>query len=469
MEREKSMFLNIRNRAILLCLAGVWMLGMPAAGAESEALAELKKTSKAFTEVVKKTLPAVVAVQSESTVQGISFRSPFEDDFFERFFGPRFRVPMPREEKRIGQGSGFIISEDGYILTNHHVIADASKITILLHDGRRFEKVEIVGSDEKADLALLKIPNVSGLPTVKMGDSDLLEVGEWVIAVGNPFGLVETVTVGVVSAKGRRIRNDDSGAYEDFIQTDAAINPGNSGGPLLNIDGEVVGINAAIVTGDTGVRGYMGIGLAVPINMAKSMAEQMMKTGKFVRGYAGIGLQDLTEDIAQVLDLKIRRGAIVTQVFEDSPAEAAGLQADDIIISIDNREIHNSQDVRNIVGYSAPGTKLNFVVLRKGQEKNITLTVGSRPVAEDLIEQLGIQVKNSDDGEGVVITEVKEDSDAARVGLRSGMVILSVNRERVNSVSEFKEALRKAEGKDKVILSVKTDRMIYYVVLPLKK
>jgi serine protease Do len=318
-------------------------------------------------------------------------------------------------------------------------------------------------------LALLKIPNVSGLPTVKMGDSDLLEVGEWVIAVGNPFGLVETVTVGVVSAKGRRIRNDDSGAYEDFIQTDAAINPGNSGGPLLNIDGEVVGINAAIVTGDTGVRGYMGIGLAVPINMAKSMAEQMMKTGKFVRGYAGIGLQDLTEDIAQVLDLKIRRGAIVTQVFEDSPAEAAGLQADDIIISIDNREIHNSQDVRNIVGYSAPGTKLNFVVLRKGQEKNITLTVGSRPVAEDLIEQLGIQVKNSDDGEGVVITEVKEDSDAARVGLRSGMVILSVNRERVNSVSEFKEALRKAEGKDKVILSVKTDRMIYYVVLPLKK
>ncbi|HOK67740.1 MAG TPA: Do family serine endopeptidase, partial [Anaerohalosphaeraceae bacterium] len=430
------MFRNIRSRAVLTVLAGVWMLSVPAR-AVSEETAALKQTSKAFTEAVKKVLPAVVAVQSEYTVQGISYRSPFEDDFFERFFGPRFRMPMPREEKRVGQGSGFLISEDGYILTNHHVVADASKITILLHDGRRFENVEIVGSDEKADLALLKIPDVKGLPTVKMGNSDLLEVGEWVIAVGNPFGLTETVTVGVVSAKGRRIRGDDPGVYEDFIQTDAAINPGNSGGPLLNIDGEVVGINAAIVTGDTGVRGYMGIGLAVPINMAKSMAEQMMKTGKFVRGYAGIGLQDLTEDIAQGLDLKIRKGAIITQVYENSPAEEAGLQADDIIISIDNREIHNSQDVRNVVGYSAPGTKLTFVVLRNGSEKKITLTVGARPVAEDMIEQLGIQVKNSDDGVGVVITDVKEDSDAARVGLQSGMVILSVNRERVNSVKEF--------------------------------
>jgi len=167
--------------------------------------------------------------------------------------------------------------------------------------------------------------------------------------------------------------------------------------------------------------------------------------------------------------LKIRKGAIITQVYENSPAEEAGLQADDIIISIDNREIHNSQDVRNVVGYSAPGTKLTFVVLRNGNEKKITLTVGARPVAEDMIEQLGIQVKNSDDGVGVVITDVKEDSDAARVGLQSGMVILSVNRERVNSVKEFKDALRKAEGKDKVILSVKADRMTYYVVLPLKK
>ena len=462
------MFTNIRSRAVLMVLAGVWMLGVPVQAVSEEAAA-LKQTSKAFTEAVKKVLPAVVAVQSEYTVQGISYRSPFEDDFFERFFGPRFRMPVPREEKRIGQGSGFLISEDGYILTNHHVVADASKITILLHDGRRFENVEIVGSDDKADLALLKIPDVKGLPTVKMGNSDALEVGEWVIAVGNPFGLTETVTVGVVSAKGRRIRGDDTGVYEDFIQTDAAINPGNSGGPLLNIEGEVVGINAAIVTGDTGVRGYMGIGLAVPINMAKSMAEQMMKTGKFVRGYAGIGLQDLTEDIAQGLDLKVRKGAIITQVYENSPAEEAGLQADDIILSIDNREIHNSQDVRNVVGYSAPGTKLTFVVLRNGNEKKITLTVGARPVAEDMIEQLGIQVKNSDDGVGVVITDVKKDSDAARVGLRSGMVILSVNRERVNSVKEFKEALRKAEGKDKVILSVKADRMTYYVVLPLKK
>jgi len=217
------------------------------------------------------------------------------------------------------------------------------------------------------------------------------------------------------------------------------------------------------------VRGYMGVGLAVPINMAKSMAEQMIKTGKFVRGYAGIGLQDLTEDIAQGLDLKVRRGAIITQVYENSPAEAAGLQPDDVIISIDNRQIYSSQDVRNVIGYSAPGTELTIVVLRKGQEKKITLKVGARPVAEEIVDQLGIEVKNSEDGRGVVITNVKEDSDAARVGLRPGMVILSINQEQVNSVAEFKNALSKLEGKDKVILSVKTDYMTYYVVLPLKK
>jgi len=451
----------------------VCMLAFPVWAAVEDDTAALRQTSKAFTAAVKKALPAVVAVQSEYTVSGSewTYRSPFEDDFFERFFGfgPRFRTPVPRQEKRIGQGSGFIISEDGYILTNHHVVADADKLTVLLHDGRRFENVEIVGSDEKADLALLKIPGIKGLPTVDLGNSDLIEVGEWVIAVGNPFGLMETVTVGVVSAKGRRIRGDDASVYEDFIQTDAAINPGNSGGPLLNIDGQVIGINAAIVTGDTGVRGYMGVGLAVPINMAKSMAEQMIKTGKFVRGYAGIGLQDLTEDIAQGLDLKVRRGAIITQVYENSPAEAAGLQPDDVIISIDNRQIYSSQDVRNVIGYSAPGTELTIVVLRKGQEKKITLKVGARPVAEEIVDQLGIEVKNSEDGRGVVITNVKEDSDAARVGLRPGMVILSINQEQVNSVAEFKNALSKLEGKDKVILSVKTDYMTYYVVLPLKK
>lgn len=444
----------------------VFLFGL-AGGAETDDLAMLRRTSRAFTGVAKQAVPAVVAVQSEYVVSTGGFRSPFEDDFFERFFGPRFRGLGPREERRVGQGSGFIISEDGYVLTNHHVVAEADKITILTNDGSKYQNVQVVGSDEKADIALLKIAEVKGLPTLKLGNSDLLEIGEWVIAVGNPFGLTETVTVGVVSAKGRQLR-DTLDVYEDFIQTDAAINPGNSGGPLLNIDGEVVGINAAIITGDTGVRGYMGVGLAVPINMARSISEQLIATGKVVRGYAGIGLQDLTEDIARALDLKIHRGAIITTVEENSPAEQAGLQAQDIITAIDSREIHNGQDVRNVIGFSAPGTELTVVVNREGREKKIKLTVGTKPISEELIDKLGIQVKNAEDGKGVLITDVKSGSEAAGL-LRPGMVIRGINRTRVSTVEEFMDVLRKAEGSSEVLLFVMADTRPFYVVLPLNK
>lgn len=435
----------------------------------SDDLNILRRTSQAFTDVAKEAVPAVVAVQSEYTVtsgSGLS-GSPFDNDFFEYFFGPRFRGRSPREEKRIGQGSGFIISEDGYVLTNHHVVADADKITITMNDGSKYEDVEVIGSDDKADVALLKIKGAKNLPTVKLGDSDQLQIGEWVIAVGNPFGLTETVTVGVVSAKGRKLHTEGSDVYEDFIQTDAAINPGNSGGPLLNIDGEVVGINAAIVTGD---RGYMGIGLAVPVNMAKSIKDQLINTGKVTRGYAGFDLQDLTEDIAKALGLKIRRGAIITRIEKDSPAAQAGLQEQDIITEIDGKKIESSQDAKNVIGFAAPGSELKIVVNRDGREKTITLITGTRPVTEELINKLGIQIKNADDREGVVITEVKSGSEAARV-LRPGMMILALNRVRVDSVRTFMDLLKKAEDEQKtqVALLVQSDIYTYWVALPLEQ
>lgn len=439
--------------------------------AAKEDVQSLRRTARAFTEVAKQAVPAVVAVQCESIISGSSgfSGSPFDDDFFERFFGPRFRSMPPQEQKRIGQGSGFIITEDGYVLTNHHVVADADKITILTNDGGKYENVQLIGSDEKADIAVLKIADVKGLPTVQLGDSDLLEIGEWVIAVGNPFGLTETVTVGVVSAKGRKLHSDGSDVYEDFIQTDAAINPGNSGGPLLNIDGQVVGINAAIITGD---RGYMGIGMAVPINIARSISDQLISTGKVVRGYAGINLQDLNEDIAKALDLKIRRGAIITSVEKDSPAERAGLKDQDIITKINGRTIQSAQDAKNAIGLTPPGTDLKVLIINKeGQEKIITLTTGTRPIEEELIQKLGIRIKNSEDKEGVVITEVKSGSDVSRA-LRPGMVILSINRVPVKTVKQFIEVLKRAEdqGRGQVALLVQNDPYPpIWITLPLKK
>jgi serine protease Do len=438
--------------------------------AENDDLAMLRRTGKAFTEVAKEAVPAVVAVQSEYVVSsGSGFPgSPFDEDFFERFFGPRFRSRTPQEQRQIGQGSGFIISEDGYVLTNHHVVAEADKITILTNDGSKYENVQLIGSDEKADVALLKIKDVKDLPAVKLGDSDKLQIGEWVIAVGNPFGLTETVTVGVVSAKGRKLHDDGADVYEDFIQTDAAINPGNSGGPLLNIDGEVIGINAAIITGD---RGYMGIGMAVPINMARSIKDQLIETGKVTRGYAGIDLQDLNEDIAKALDLKVRRGDIITSVEKDSPAEQAGLKEQDIITEINGRRVESSQDAKNLIGFAAPGTELKILLINKeGQEKEIKLTTGTKPVDEELINKLGIQIKNAEDKENVVITEVQSGTEAARV-LRPGMMILSINRVPVKTVKEFMEVLKKAEdqGKGQVALLVQSEMYAFWVALPLEK
>lgn len=476
--------MKVKSKGAVLAILITMLLSIPAFAAEADknGIETLRKTSKAFSDVAKKATPAVVAVQVRTKVQSQydSSMSPFDDDFFERFFGRRFQTPrqQPREPQwREGNASGFIISADGYVLTNHHVVDGADEINLTMNDGRKYEKVTLVGSDAKADVALLKIENAKDLPFVELGDSDTLEIGEWVVAIGNPFGLTETLTVGVVSAMGRKLGGED--VYQDFIQTDAAINPGNSGGPLLNLDGQVVGINSAIITG-TG--GYMGIGLAVPINMAKAIEQQLAATGKVSRGYLGVSMQMITPEMSEFFKLDNSRGALINDVSPDSPADKAGLKKDDVIVRINNKRIDDVQDVKNIVGFSAPGTKLEITVIRNGKEVKIEAEVGALEDSEqadtsDIGQKLGLTVATIDEdiaseyraqeGQGVMVTEVEPGSKADSAGMRQGMVILEVNRQPVASVGDFNAALKDSEETKKALLLVKTGRYAQYLVLRL--
>jgi len=279
---------------------------------------------------------------------------------------------MPRKFQQRGQGSGFIISKDGYILINNHVVGDADLIKVKLSDGREF-KAKVIGTDPQSDVAVIKI-DATNLPVLRLGDSDKLEVGEWVIAIGNPFGLSQTVTVGVVSAKGRsRIGIND---YEDFIQTDAAINPGNSGGPLVNIHGEAVGMNTAIFSRSGG---YMGIGFAIPINMAKAIKDQLLKKGKVTRGWLGVVIQDIDEELAKSFGLEKTEGVLIAEVSEGSPAEKAGLKQGDIILRLNGKKVDDLGELRNKIALTAPGTKVKLEVLRENKRRTIQVTIGEQP------------------------------------------------------------------------------------------
>lgn len=475
---------NFSKSLVVLVLAGMLLVPVLAADVDTNGIETLRKTSKAFSGVAKQATPAVVAVQVRTKVQpqsmGFGSGSPFDDDFFERFFGRRFphRQQPDRPQYQVGQASGFIISDDGYVLTNYHVIEDADEITVVMGGGQKYEDVALIGSDDKADVALLKIEGVDDLPFLELGDSDNLEMGEWVIAIGNPFGLTETLTVGVVSALGRKLDRPD--VYQDFIQTDAAINPGNSGGPLLNLEGKVVGINSAIITGD---RGYMGIGLAVPINMAKAIKEQLIKTGKVERGYVGIGMQSIDPDMVDFFKLENNKGVLVTSVTEDGPADKAGLKKDDVVISIDNKKVEDPQDLKNIIGFTAPDTEVEFVIIRNGKEKKVMVKVGSKAESEladtsNLGKKFGLTVRtideeladefNTREDIGVVVVEVKAGSPAAQAGIRKGMIILEVNRSEIHDVGEFNEVIEESAESGKALLLVKTGRYAQYVVLQIK-
>lgn len=456
---------------------------MPTLAAESETEI-LQKTSQAFSSVVKKATPAVVHVRVEKTVGAKSYdfqdHEFFNNPFFKRFFGPEFHRQMPQKpqkRKQQGQGSGFIISEDGYILTNNHVVADADTITVTLSDKTKKE-AELIGSDPQSDVALIKIDNGADLPVLPMGDSDALDVGEWVIAIGNPFGLDQTVTVGVVSAKGRsRVGINE---YENFIQTDAAINPGNSGGPMLNINGEVVGINSALFS-RTG--GYMGIGFAIPINMVKTINDQLKKHGEVVRGWLGVAIQDVDEDLAKSFNLEKARGILVSEVQKDSPADEAGLKQGDIITELNGIEMKDVNDLRNRIALIIPDTEAELTIIRSGREKTIDVIIGEQPddfgrvspstsdfsedfglsfqeLTPDLAEQLGYEGET-----GVVVGDVEPDSPAAAAGLKPGHLIQEVNRQSVENLEDVKAVIEQSANAKRLLLRVKSGRFSQYVVL----
>ena len=486
--KEKIMKLKqIDISKLLVLFTFILVLGGPVLAEEvdTNGIETLRKTSKAFSAVAKQATPAVVAVQVRTKIEpksmGFGPGSPSDEEFFERFFGRRMpRSQPPRgPQYQEGQASGFIISADGYVLTNYHVIEDADEITVVMSGGQKYEDVTLIGTDDKADVALLRIEDVDDLSYLELGDSDTLEMGEWVIAIGNPFGLTETLTVGVVSALGRKVSG--SGTYQDFIQTDAAINLGNSGGPLLNLEGKVVGINSAIITGD---RGYMGIGLAVPVNMAKAIKDQLIETGKVERGYVGVAMQVIKPEMVEFFKLENNKGALITNVTEDSPADKAGLKKDDVIIQIGNKKVDDRQDVFNIIGFTTPGTETEFTIIRDGKKEKVVVKVGSRAESElaetsDLGKKLGMAVRtideeladeydNANEGEGVVVTGVKPGRPAANAGIRKGMVVLEVNRTKISNVGEFNEEIENSKDGRAYLFVKISRRYAQWVVLPIE-
>jgi len=410
---------------------------------------------ESFSPIVEKVLPAVVNIRTTQIVRENPLMDFFDkDDPFYRFF-KRYFGEIPHEYQQKSLGSGFIISSDGYILTNNHVISRATKIRVkLLYTGEVYD-AEVVGSDPKTDVALLKIKASRKLPTVALGDSDNIKVGDWVLAVGNPFGLNGTVTWGIISAKGRVI---GQGPYDHFLQTDAAINPGNSGGPLVDMNGRVVGINTAIVASG------QGIGFAVPINIAKKLIPQLKK-GNIVRGWLGVLVQNVTPDMVKFFKLPDTSGAIVSQVVKGSPADRAGIKEGDVIVEYDGKKVNSATDLPYLVAFTTPGETVNIKIVRDGREIIKHVTIGKKPkkiaLEREKESKLGITVTNITPyvkeeynlkiDNGVVITDVREGSIAYLSGLKKGDVIIEVNRKKVKDVTDFNEKIKKALKK-KIIL-----------------
>ena len=434
-----------------------------------------------FTELVEKQGPAVVNISATQPSPGAQAAPglpniPKSDPFYE-FFN-RFAPQAPRGREMPSLGSGFIISDDGYILTNAHVVGSADGITVRLTDKREF-KARVVGIDKRTDVALIKI-EAAGLPKVAIGDSNRLKVGEWVLAIGSPFGFDSSVTAGIVSAKGRSLPQEN---YVPFIQTDAAINPGNSGGPLFNLKGEVIGVNSQIYTRNGG---SMGLGFAIPIDVAMDVANQLRTSGKVTRGRIGVTIQEVTRDLAESFGLSKAAGALVSSVEKGGAADKAGIQVSDVILKFDGKAVGGSSDLPRIVAATRPGSKVTVQVWRKGESKEIHLTVGEMPVDTQVVAQgkpgaageavvrlglvvseLGADQKNELQVKGGLVVEEVKGSAAARADLRRGDIILAIGNAEVASIEQLNEILKQMPKGRSIALLVRRDEASYYLALKL--
>ena len=483
--QEKKKVFGLSKAKILVIVtlvvfgaAGVSLFSAPLSQAGSS---EKMLAPGSFTELAKKNSPAVVNIRTERSGGGPSemFRgfggNPNGQDerfkeFFEKFFGGR----PQKEFKQRSLGSGFIIDEDGHIVTNNHVIEGADKIKVILKDEREFDAV-VKGRDPNTDLALIKIKADGKLPKIELGDSDDAEVGEWVLAIGNPFGLEHTVTAGIISAKGRVI---GSGPYDNFIQTDASINPGNSGGPLINMAGKVVGINTAIIAGGT------GIGFAIPVNMARKVIDELKSNGEVSRGWLGVGIQDLTKELKEYYGVKDGEGVLITQVFKGDPAGKAGIEPKDIVLTINGEKVDSSRALSRMIADKDVGEKVKIKILRKGKEETFTVELAKRkdmpggPVVlkKESQDEFGITVSdltpeiaaklNLEKEKGVVVTDIVEDSKGEKAGIQPGDIIKEVNHEEVEDKDDYLEEIGGIkEGKSANLLILRPGRGIIVIKL----
>jgi serine protease Do len=457
---------------MFLSFAGL-LLGFTPNTAISKTTGQSAMIPMNFTDLAQKAKPGVVNIRTVKIVKGGGrvfrhfFGKPFgNNDPFKDFLEPFMKQDPQQEFKQRSLGSGFIIDRDGYIVTNNHVVENADQIKVKLANEKEFD-AKIVGRDPKTDLAIIKIAASSDLVPLKIGDSDALKVGTWVVAIGSPFGLEQTVTAGIVSAKGRII---GSGPYDDFIQTDASINPGNSGGPLLNMKGEVVGINTAIIASG------QGIGFAIPINLADGIITQLKASGEVTRGWLGVAIQDLTPELGEYYKVKDKKGVLITHVFEGDPADKGGIKAKDIIIKIDGKPVPTARELSRKIAGIAVGKKTAIVLIRDGKEKTVYIKVAKRKDDESLVrkeiessDELGLmaaeltpetarQLGHDENENGVIITNVKPGSKGELAGIRRGDLIKEINRIPVSTLNDYQKKMQKIKKGETIHLLIKRSR-----------
>ena len=466
-----------RQLAGLMSLLGIVVFFLMTPNAQAVFTGLGRQAPASFADLADEVKHSVVNISTTQVVKGLPmqpflgpnapFQDFFGDDFFKRFFGH-----MPQGQmKTHALGSGFVIDQDGFILTNNHVVEKAAEIKVKLESGKEYD-AEVIGRDPKTDLALIRTKPDADLPKpVRLGDSDAIRVGDWVMAVGNPFGLGHTVTTGIISARGRII---GAGPYDDFLQTDAAISPGNSGGPLFNMKGEVVGINTAIIAQG------QNIGFAIPVNMAKDLLPQL-KSGKIIRGWLGVMIQDITPELSKSFGLKEEKGVLLSDVTKGSPAEKAGLKRGDIVIRFNGKETENAHTLSRLVAAIPPDTKVTLDVIRNGKEKAIEVAIGTMPqeggeqlpeatadwglTVQDITPELAQQLGLSSGEKGVIVSSVEPGSPAGEAGLRRGDVIQEVNRHGVRNLHDYNRTLEKAKQDRTVLFLVKRGSGTLYVVL----